>query len=105
MQSSGVRLGIYPKSPGGGGEAFLDAGVVSVDDEPEGEFLSDAIAVAAYPPAAGDRAVPDLHRHAIELWAPMRVAAAQVLQDTVDYASRLKVVTRLLGANKVMPSR
>jgi hypothetical protein len=42
--------------------------------------------MAADPPAAGDHAVPDLHRHAIQRRTSLLVNAAQLLQETVDDA-------------------
>src|SRR5271166_6687580 len=54
--------------------------------ELEGELLGDTVAIAADPPAAGDRAVLDLHRAAVERRASLLVRAAQLSQEAVDDA-------------------
>jgi hypothetical protein len=46
--------------------------------EPEGELLDDPVAIAADPPAAGNRAVFDLHGDAVECRASLLVSAAQL---------------------------
>ena len=70
-----------------------DAGMLPVGQhaarlllELEGELLGDTVAIAADPPAAGNRAVLDLHRDAVERRASLLVRAAQLSQEAVDDA-------------------
>src|SRR5205823_9216917 len=70
-----------------------DAGMLAVGQhaarllpEPQCELLGDAVAVATDQPAARNRAILDLQRHAVERRATLLVRAAQLLQETVDDA-------------------